>query len=405
MNSHEQPSIETFNTIFFKACEDHQNGEYVSARAGYEKLIAHFDQAPVLHYNLGLLLYEMEELDAARDSLAKAAELSPEDSDIAFNLALCEKNLGNVDAAIKVYLQVIEHEPESVDALYNLAGCYREQKAFDAAIHCLNTVLELAPDYLSGWNNIAHVYQLQGDTEAAIASYRKVLELDPDHASASHMLAALTGAEVAAPPAEYIREVFDNYSDRFDDSLVNDLEYAVPSNLRSIVDDSEWKKKFIAGLDLGCGTGLSGEVFADIVGRLDGVDISPAMIEKAGGKEVYDSLHACEIDEFLENCDKEYDFLLAADVFAYFGELTPTLKRLRDCAAEDALLCFSTERKPGDDFTLRPTGRFAHSADYVENSALASGWQLLERQTSALRREKDSWIEGDLWLFAPANND
>lgn len=402
MDSSDQPLAETFNTIFFKACEDHQNREYESARSGYETLLRHFDDAPVLHYNLGLLLFEMGELEVAQSRLNKAACLSPEDTDIAFNLALCEKNLGNVDAAITAYLRVIEKEPESVDALYNLAGCYREQKAYDAALHCLETVLRLAPDYLSGWNNIAHIYQLQGDKKAAVGAYKKVLELQPDHASAAHMLAALTGDDVSSPPAEYVREIFDNYSERFDESLVNELEYRVPSDLRSIVDDHGWKDTFMAGLDLGCGTGLSGEVFTDIVARLDGVDISPAMIEQAEDKEIYDALHAIEIDEFLQNCEREYDFLLAADVFAYFGELKPTFKLLRDCATEDALLCFSTECQSGDDFSLRPTGRFAHSAEYVENSAGASGWLLLERQKSSLRKDKGDWIEGDLWLFAPA---
>ena len=38
-------------------------------------------------------------------------------------------------------------------------------------------------------------------------------------------------------------------------------------------------------LDLGCGTGLAGAAFKPLAARLDGVDLSPAMIEKAARAE------------------------------------------------------------------------------------------------------------------------
>ena len=43
-------------------------------------------------------------------------------------------------------------------------------------------------------------------------------------------------------------------------------------------------------LDIGCGTGLVGAQVRDLAGRLDGVDLSPAMLEKAKIKGVYDGL-------------------------------------------------------------------------------------------------------------------
>ena len=36
----------------------------------------------------------------------------------------------------------------------------------------------------------------------------------------------------------------------------------------------------LVALDLGCGTGFAAEAFADMVAAIDGIDLSPAMIEK-----------------------------------------------------------------------------------------------------------------------------
>jgi predicted TPR repeat methyltransferase len=400
MKKTEYPSPEEFNALFVKACEDHQNQNYEAARARYEKLMYYFPEVPVLHYNFGLLLYECQAFDTALQSFQRAAELQPADNDIIFNLALCCKQTGDIEAAIKYYLEVLETEPESVDALYNTAGCFRELKYMAEAEHLYLKVLELEPDHFSANNNIAYVYHLLGEIDKAILYFKKVLELRPDHKAAEHMVAALTGAEVAAPPQVYVKEVFDNYSEFYEKSLVEELQYTVPESIYEIVKKgTSWKKQFDCGLDLGCGTGLSGESFTGLVEKLSGVDLSPKMIEIAREKGIYHSLVAGDVNEFLYGTTKNYDFFLAADVFIYLGELEETFRLLRQRASADALFCFSTESEPGNGFSLRLTGRFAHSPSYIERIARDTGWKILEKHTSGIRREKDAWIEGDLWFL------
>ncbi len=396
----ENINAEEFNAIFLKACEDHQNQRYEAARSGYEELLSHFPDAPILHYNFGLLLYECQNFGEARTSFNRAAELQPSDNDILFNLALSCKQTGDIETALKYYLEVLKSEPESIDTLYNAAGCYRDLKYLHEAEDFYLRVLALSPNHFSANNNIAYVYHLSGDIKKAVFYFKKVLELRPEHKMAEHMLAALTGAEVAAPPKVYVKKVFDNYSNCYEKSLVEELQYTVPESLREVVENgTSWKKSFDCGLDLGCGTGLSGESFVDLTRQLSGVDLSPGMIDIARQKGIYHSLTECDVNEFLAQDTRMYDFILAADVFIYLGELKETFHLLRQRATADVLFCFSTESETGEGFSLRLTGRFAHSSHYIERVAHATGWQILEKHTSTSRREKDAWIKGDLWFL------
>ena len=54
-------------------------------------------------------------------------------------------------------------------------------------------------------------------------------------------------------------------------------------------------KTWTRAADLGCGTGLSGLAFIDIVEELVGVDLSPEMIEKAKQRRIYHELHVGEM--------------------------------------------------------------------------------------------------------------
>src|SRR2546430_1639578 len=67
-------------------------------------------------------------------------------------------------------------------------------------------------------------------------------------------------------------------------------------------------------LDLGCGTGLSGQSLRSRARRLTGIDLSRAMIDRARTRRVYDELGVAEITAFLDAPDGErYDLIAACD--------------------------------------------------------------------------------------------
>lgn len=396
------PSHEQLNLLFSEACEDYRHGRLESAGAAFRELIAYCGDAPILHYNLGLVHFQQEEFGAARDAFARAAERAPEDDDILFNLALSEKKCGNPEAAITAFSRLLQHDPNNIDALYNLAGSYRDNLQHREAKDTYRQVLRLAPDHLPANNNLAYLHHLDGEFDLALACYRKVLEENPQHQAAAHMVAALTGENASGSPDAYVRDVFDSYAQHFEKSLVEELGYCVPGLLRDFHDRTVGgARRYARGLDLGCGTGLGGAAFAELIEALDGLDLSAKMLAIAAEKNIYLHLHQGSIAEILTARKDTFDFYLAADVFNYVGDLETTFRLLRERARPDAVCCFSTETAAAGNYRLQQTGRFAHCPDYVRQLARATGWQVAAAESARLRKEQGEWVEGQLWLFRP----
>lgn len=216
------------------------------------------------------------------------------------------------------------------------------------------------------------------------------------------MLDSLRGVTPERPPENYVREVFDNYSDHFEEQLVEHLQYDAPAQLRRLLNEqSGVATTFSHGLDLGCGTGLSGEAFADRVDILDGIDISEAMLSHARNKQIYRQLFHGSLTEVLRTRQDNYDLVLAADVFVYLGDLAELFRLVRKRMVAHGVFCFSTETGTTGEYALQPTGRFCHCRSYIRDIAADTGFRLRDRQQVPLRRENESWIHGDLWIFSP----
>lgn len=401
MNAEKTLSPDTIEKIYLHACELHRSGQYPEAQAHYTRLLEHFPESSSLHYNMGLLLYDQEKYSESLDHYLQALEASDDDPDLLFNLGLCLKKCGKVNEAILVYEGLAKLTPDDIDCLYNLACCYREIHEHGKAIDLLRRVLQLQPAHRSATNNLAYLLHLQGNLHEAKLFYQRLLELDPHHQAARHMLASVQGKKVSNAPEEYIRTVFNSYAANFEANLVQGLGYSVPEQLRGSLEQLEdIRVPFRRVLDLGCGTGLMGAALTDLCGHLTGVDVAEDMIEKARGKGLYDRLVIDEICRFLGTSSGCYDLVVMADVLIYLGDLEPVLAAIHPRTTGDALLCFSTETTDEADFQLQPTGRFAHSQDYVAAIAEKTGWTIRHSQSARLRKEGSDWIAGSLFYLA-----
>lgn len=395
INLQKQEDIEHF---FNQACQFHQSGNLEQAQAMYLELLSNLD-SPLVRYNLGLVYYEKQDYIKALNSFEQVVSAVPDDPDARFNLALSQKQCGQLDHAITNYEVITLQQPDNIDALYNLAGCHRESHDYHKAIDVYLATLDLAPNHQSAMNNLAFTYQRCGKRKEAIHWYEKLIEFDPSHESAQHMLSALKGETPDTSPVSYVKEVFDNYSANYDTSLVKELKYTVPEQLLALLKQNDNLPKYYSlGLDLGCGTGLSGVIFRSIIEDFDGVDLSEKMIELAREKQIYDSLSCKDILNFLSDSSKVYDIIIAADVLTYLGDLHPLFNSLANTINQNSLFLFSTEKNEQDNYVIRPTGRFAHAEGYIQSLIAEHGWQLLNCIETNLRKERDKWIRGNLWL-------
>jgi predicted TPR repeat methyltransferase len=396
-------SDEELNRLFTGACTAQTEGRLAEAMDNYLLLLKYFPEAAMLRYNLGLVYYSLENFTAALGEFSTALATRPEDSDTLFNLALCQKKTGDSAAAIASYRRLLQAMPDHADGWYNLAGCYRDTFADTLAISCYKKVLALDGAYLPALNNLAYLYHRGGDTQQAEVCYRQVLALRPKDDAAHYMLASLLGTPLDRAPDAYVQHFFDAYAEGFEKSLVDGLGYDTPRQLFACLLGctglQDMQKQYTQGLDLGCGTGLGGIAFKEIVTVFDGVDLSANMLAQAAAKGCYQGLYQDSISQFLQTTTATYDFFLATDVFIYVGALDDIFTGLRAVARPGAIFCFSTETLGSSGYQLQQTGRFAYSRDYIHNIAAVTGWTVMTGKETKLRKEKGQWLAGDLWIL------
>jgi len=393
-------SHKEIESSFAEAFALHSRSEFAAAEKIYTRLLELVADSGLLHYNIGLLYFQTENYNKALTHYSTARHLAPSDPDSLFNLALCQKKLGLLDDAVANFNEFNAAYPADQDGLYNLGNCYRELKEYAPAIEAYKQALENEPAYLPAIKNLAYVYHLQGDSNNALRYYRRVQQLEPDNAQATHMIAAITGKSVATTPEEYIKDIFNNYSETFDADLLGDLEYTVPEKLRSVIDTLDYPHRFFPkGIDLGCGTGLAGSRFKDLCEHLTGIDLSEKMIEVAKEKNIYNCVEVGEITKYLTDSTDKYDLVVAADVLTYMGDVSSLFSLLSHATTSEALFCFSTENCEGSGFTLCSTGRFAHSPHYILTTAKKYGWLSIAAITTELRKEQGESVIGTLYFL------
>jgi predicted TPR repeat methyltransferase len=154
-------------------------------------------------------------------------------------------------------------------------------------------------------------------------------------------------------------------------------------------------ERFESALDLGCGTGLCGPLVKSAVRRLDGVDLSPRMLEKARALGLYDQLVHGDLVEHLRSTRREYDLVLSADVFIYVGDLEPVFAEVSRVMKDGGVFCFSVEQA-GDEQTvlLNTHQRYAHSERYVRELAARHGFDVLRMLRHAIREDQREAIPG-----------
>jgi predicted TPR repeat methyltransferase len=358
---------------------EHQSGNQAAAIELFNKAVKAGSASAELYTNLGSALQAEGRLDEAVNSYRQAIALNPGFTLAYNNLGNALRAAGDRDAAASAFRRAIQLAPDFVLAHFNLGDLLHAQECYDEAIASMKRALALEPEFTVAIDSLALLYMKKGDNEEAKNTFRRMLELDKDNASARHLLAALEGQASTEAPSDYVVKLFDGYADEFEHDLVGKLEYQTPQKLYDLLEDYiRDRQSDMDVIDLGCGTGLCGPLFRKHARFLKGVDLSPGMLEKARERNIYDELLEGDLIVGLGTArdvyDLVYDLVIAADVFVYVGKLAQVFETTARALRPGGLFAFSLEAEEGcEDFVLRPTGRYAHSAGYAGRLAQAAG--------------------------------
>lgn len=272
--------------------------------------------------------------------------------------------------------------------------------------------VEIAPRYAPAWLLLGQareaLFSASGDPalrETALAAYGTARGLDPQDAIGAGLYLARLGQQdgTALTPA-YVRALFDGYAPRFERHLVEGLRYVGPALVAEVLPPEP--ARFEVALDLGCGTGLAGAAIAHRVGRLAGVDLSPAMLAQARAKGCYDRLVAGELGAFLsEEPADSADLCIAADVFIYCADLAPILAGIARVLRPGGWAAFTIQSPPEGEgeplVRLGTDGRYAHGDAHLLTAAEAAGLAVRVLREATVRFEGGRPVPGRIAALQP----
>lgn len=389
-------------------------GRLYYKQARIPEALPHFEKALRLdpnyweaHYNLAHSLSVLNQLDSAAAHYQEVIRIVPEHPIAHFNVGLIYVENENYPLAELHLSKTVQRDPHNIEALRQLGQIYVQLGRTEEAMHTYQQALNLNPSLGDVHHNLAILYLRQPDRAKALIHFTEALKVDPTNDTAKHMVMALSVSDTSespttAPPA-YIRQLFDQYAEYYDEHLKTKLKYNAPVLLRNAVGQC-LENNYTVGrvLDLGCGTGLCGIYFRDLALELMGVDLSPQMIEKAKALGAYEKLVVADFNDYLTRPDLEpFKLMIACDVLVYIGDLEILFKNINRILLPGGLFAFTTERLEEDThrYRLQHTGRFAHSSAYVHELAERNQLSITCEENIILREQEGTPIRGQIWVM------
>jgi predicted TPR repeat methyltransferase len=386
----------------------------------------------------GLARHQAGDAAGAAQLYRRVLALRPGDGDALNLLGQLARARGDLPEALRLIGQAVARHPGAPVFLAAQGAALAEAGQLPEAEAALRAALRIRPDDATSLRNLGQVLSTMGRVGEALAPLRRAVALAPGAAAAhlalahacreaglreeaaSHASRAAThpalaeqaryllAALGAAPPpdrapAGYVRDLFDAYAPRFDADLTDRLGYRTPAMLAELLREAGTAADASREvLDLGCGTGLSGQALLPFARRLEGVDLSPRMLAAARARGIYHALHEADLLDVLPARPGHWGLVAAADVLNYLGDLSAVLPALAAALAPEGLAAFSLEKGEEAPCSLGPDLRYRHHPGHLRALAVQAGLRLLAEREAPLRREKGAPVQGVLWVMARA---
>lgn len=403
-----------------------QQQAYTKALPFIKSVISDFSQHEEANSLLGQIYLATHDIINAKVAFAKTLDIAPNNLQALINLGNIETFDKNYPQAEKYYLRAIELDGNNFDAHHNYATMLYHQQRISEALEEYRKAIIINPQSAESCNNLGLILREQQDYTEALGLFFNALSINPHQEATSlniaetltlyhnqdsqsaqkiaqnwiakypnnifaqHICAAFNGNN-KEDNQQYVQKLFDNFAPEYENRL-NNLEYILPVKIYELV--GEIKGNI---LDLGCGTGLTGQYLKSEHNILYGIDISANMLNLAQQKNIYHQLINQDITKYLQTNSINFDFIIAADVFCYISDLEQIIKL---CAPTP--LCFSIETtKNTDTYHITPNGRYKHNPHYIKQLLNKCGYTQIIEYSLNLRNEHHQPVQGMIFIAKP----
>ncbi|HVT81465.1 MAG TPA: tetratricopeptide repeat protein, partial [Phycisphaerae bacterium] len=384
----------------------HQAGDYAAAIESFRRSLLVRPNHAETENNLGLSLWKVHREHEAVGFFKEAIKRRQDFPAAHLNLGTALRKLGRRSEAVAALRRSVELDPSAAEAYSELGRALVETGRVEDGIEACRRAVDVGPGNGDNWHALASALLAKAVRDPApdsqprldaIAALERAVELQPAMSEWAFELAAARGQTPAHPPDAFVRSLFEEYAPRFENHLVKELHYNVPQQLVAelLRLRPEPRQKWRV-LDLGCGTGICGELLRPHASRIVGVDLAPAMVELARGRgkgAVYDEVICAPAAAALGGMENQFDVITAGDFFIYVGAMDEILAAAARALRPGGLFAFSLERHEGDGFVLHRRQRYAHSLGYVRAAAAAAGLREAAVREAHLRDDVPAgWI-------------
>ena len=347
---------------------------------------------------LGAALLALKDFEAAEAAMLRGLEVHAGHPALSLLLAQAQSALNKsqqADVAFRAFDRSFHNLIRDAESL-TLSGRLTE------AEHRFRQLVATQPGSAAAHAGLGRLLLRLQRTDEAIQSLEEAIRLDSEDYTSQHFLSVARGQPVEHADPAYVRTLFDDYAEEFDQSLSGTLGYRIPEEIaKRLLDD---RADMSQVLDLGCGTGLVADALNGQFEAIDGVDLSPEMLRLAEQRGVYRALHCREVVKFLAATTQQWSTAIAADVLTYIGKPDALLEQLATRIQSGGWFVFSIELSDGKSCVLNPvTGRFQHHPDGLDRVFKAHGFEQPSWTMTTIRQELAERIPGAIGLARRRN--
>lgn len=415
-----------------------QQRNYDLAEKLYIKLISKIPSSKEYNNNIANIYLIKKQTNLAIKYYLKALNIDTNinqlnNQSIAYNLSCAYQIINNLDNTIKYLALTLTINPNHQAAInklnniksillnssdnennnyYNIAVIFHKIKDYKQAekyyllsLENLNKTTNL--NSFETNYNLGSLYQKQKKYEKACFYYKVANDIKSNPNTEFLINSIEQNNNIIKPPEEYISNLFDYYSDNYENDLINNLEYKVPEYFYSLFQKHiSDKQDTFNVLDLGCGTGLIAQKFQltkHKINNITGTDLSQKMLNIAKQKNIYKKLYYEDIIESLNNINiikQNINLILAADVLVYLGDLDKVFLYFKK-NFDNSFFIFSCEStNKSDNYNLTQTGRYQHNKKYILELISKYNIKNIFLGDFDLRNNNNNTVSGQIWIVA-----
>jgi len=188
--------------------------QYDEALESYKKALEIKPDYAEAYFNMGVVLKENGDSEAAIDSYKKALTIKPDYAEAYNNMGNIFKDNNNPEAAIDSYKKALTIKPNYAEAYNNMGNALKDSNDPEAAIDSYKKALTIKPNYAVAYHNMGIAQKDKGDLEAAIDSYKKALKISPNYSGVYKNIGNILKRVVFTKPSSGLQEIISSIIDQ-----------------------------------------------------------------------------------------------------------------------------------------------------------------------------------------------